>query len=103
MGLKKDIWDDSHRQWALPKIPWNMKQTWSELLLANYPIKLDVLRKLVPESLPLDSFDGKGWIGVVPFQMSDVRLRGLPAIPGTDRFPELHNLFLSLILLGQCP
>ena len=90
MGLKKDIWDDSHRQWALPKIPWNMKQTWSELLLANYPIKLDVLRKLVPESLPLDSFDGKGWIGVVPFQMSDIRLRGLPAIPGTDRFPELN-------------
>lgn len=90
MALTNDMWDDRHRQWALPNKRWNMKQTWSELLLANYPIKLDVLRKLVPESLLLDSFDGMGWIGVVPFQMSEVGLRGLPPIPGTDRFPELN-------------
>lgn len=90
MEQKIDSWDDSHRPWALPKLPWNMKQTWSELLFAHYPIKLKELRKLVPEALPLDSFDGMGWISVVPFQMSGVRFRGLPAVPGTDRFPELN-------------
>lgn len=90
MNMKNDSWDDSHRQWPLPRLPWNMKQTWSELLLANYPIKLEVLRRLVPDALPLDSFNGMGWIGVVPFQMSGVRLRGLPPVPGTDRFPELN-------------
>ena len=67
-----------------------MRQTWSELLFAHYPISLDILRKLVPDALPLDSHNGMGWIGVVPFRMSGVRLRGLPPIPGTDRFPELN-------------
>ncbi|WP_268938750.1 DUF2071 domain-containing protein [Peribacillus faecalis] len=35
-----------------------------------------------------------GWISVVPFQMSGVRFRGLPAVPGTDRFPELNTFAL---------
>ena len=83
-------WDDSHRSWSLPGLPWTMKQTWNDLLFAHYPIKMEVLRKLVPDVLPLDSFDGMGWIGVVPFHMTDIRLRGMPPIPGTDRFPELN-------------
>lgn len=83
-------WDDSHRPWALPNLPWTMKQIWSDLLFAHYPIKYEVLRKLVPEALHLDSYNGTCWIGVVPFRMSGVRLRGLPPIPGTDQFPELN-------------
>ncbi len=90
LKTKKNQWDDSHRPWAVPNLPWTMKQTWSNLLFAHYPIKFDVLRKLVPEALPLDSYNGMCWIGVVPFRMSGVRLRGLPPIPGTDQFPELN-------------
>nr|WP_245980033.1 DUF2071 domain-containing protein [Peribacillus asahii] len=67
-----------------------MKQTWNDLLFAHYPIKLEVLQTLVPNVLPLDSFNGMGWIGVVPFHMTGIRMRGLPPIPGTDRFPELN-------------
>ncbi|RQW73612.1 DUF2071 domain-containing protein [Lysinibacillus composti] len=67
-----------------------MKQIWSDLLFAHYPIKYEVLRKLVPEALHLDSYNGMCWIGVVPFRMSGIRLRGLPSIPGTDQFPELN-------------
>ena len=90
LKTKKDQWDDSHRPWALPNLPWTMKQTWSDLLFAHYPIKFEVLRKLVPEALHLDSYNGVCWIGVVPFRMSGIRLRGLPPIPGTDQFPELN-------------
>ena len=86
----KNEWDDSHRPWALPNLPWTMKQIWSDLLFAHYPIKFEVLRKLVPEALPLDSYNGMCWIGVVPFRMSGIRLRGLPSIPGTNQFPELN-------------
>lgn len=89
-NIKKALWDDSHRLWSLPNMPWTMNQTWNDVLLANYPIKLDVLRKLVPDVLPLDQFDGMGWIGVVPFHMTGIRLRGMPPVPGTDRFPELN-------------
>lgn len=88
--MEKSLWDDSHRQWPVPDVPWIMRQTWNNLLLANYPIKLDILRKLVPKKLPLDSFDGMGWIGVVPFHMTGLRLRGVPPVPGTDRFPQIN-------------
>lgn len=90
INLKKDPWNVSHRPWPLPHLPWMMKQTWTDLLFANYPIKLEVLQKLVPNVLPLDSFNGMGWIGVVPFHMTDIRLRGLPSLPGTDQFHELN-------------
>ncbi|RID86228.1 DUF2071 domain-containing protein [Peribacillus asahii] len=90
MDLKKVSRDDGHRLWPLPNLPWIMKQTWNDLLFAHYPIKLEVLQTLVPNVLPLDSFNGMGWIGVVPFHMTGIRMRGLPPIPGTDRFPELN-------------
>ena len=67
-----------------------MKQTWNDLLFAHWPIPFAQLRPLVPDSLTLDTFDGQCWIGVVPFWMSGVRARGLPALPGFSRLPELN-------------
>jgi len=67
-----------------------MRQTWNDLLFAHWPIPVAQLRPLVPESLTLDTFDGQCWIGVVPFWMSGVRARGLPAAPGFSRLPELN-------------
>ena len=90
MATNTNRWDESHRPWPIPNIPWVMRQTWSDLLFAHYPISYDVLRKLVPKELPLDAYNGTYYIGVVPFQMSSVRFRGLPPVPGTDRFPELN-------------
>ena len=90
LKTRKNQWDDSHRPWALPNLPWTMKQIWSDLLFAHYPIKFEVLRKLVPEALHLDSYNGMCWVGIVPFRMSGIRLRWLPPIPGTDQFPELN-------------
>ena len=83
-------WDAGHRLWPLPNLPWVMKQTWNDLLFAHFPVAYDALRKLVPGVFPLDTYDGMCWIGVVPFHMTDIRLRGLPPIPGTDKFPELN-------------
>ncbi|MEK4523674.1 DUF2071 domain-containing protein [Psychrobacillus sp. FSL W7-1457] len=90
MNSKKDKWDASHRSWPLPKLPWTMTQTWNDLLFAHYPIDINVLRQLVPNGLALDTFNGKGWIGVVPFHMTNIRLRGTPRVPGTDSFAELN-------------
>jgi uncharacterized protein YqjF (DUF2071 family) len=67
-----------------------MAQTWHELLFAHWPIEPAVLRKLVPQALALDSFDGQCWIAVTPFHMSGIRLRGLPPLPGLSRFAELN-------------
>lgn len=87
MSEHKETWEANHRPWALPKLPWVMKQNWNNALFIHYPIRMEILRKLVPEVLPIDSYDGWGWIGLVPFNMEGVRFRG---IPGASNFPELN-------------
>lgn len=79
-----------HRTWPLPAGPWVMTQIWHELLFAHWPVAPAILRPLVPAMLPLDTFDGQCWIGVVPFHMSYVRPRGVPPVPGLSAFPELN-------------
>jgi uncharacterized protein YqjF (DUF2071 family) len=79
-----------HRITPLPTGPWVMTQIWHELLFAHWPIAPEVLRPLIPQALPLDTFDGQCWIGIVPFHMSNVHPRGLPPVPGLSQFPELN-------------
>jgi uncharacterized protein len=67
-----------------------MAQSWHDLLFAHWPISPEKLRPLVPSQLDLDRFDQQCWIGVIPFWMSGVRPRGVPAIPGLSSFPELN-------------
>ncbi|HEY1676583.1 MAG TPA: DUF2071 domain-containing protein [Candidatus Sulfotelmatobacter sp.] len=80
----------AHRPWPLPAGPWLMKQVWHDLLFAHWPILPDLMRPFVPKQLTLDTFANQAWVGVVPFHMSGIRRRGLPAIPGLSRFPELN-------------
>jgi len=63
---------------------------WRGLLFAHWPIDLDVLRPLVPAGLEIDTFDGRAYLGIVPFGMEDVAPRGLPAVPGLSTFPEVN-------------
>jgi uncharacterized protein YqjF (DUF2071 family) len=67
-----------------------MKQIWHDLLFAHWPVPTSSMRLLVPAQLTLDTFDGQCWAGVVPFRMSGIRGRGLPALLGLSRFPELN-------------
>ena len=79
-----------HRPFALPKRPWTMMQRWNDLLFAHWPIPAAKLEPLLPAGLQVDTFDQSGWLGVVPFWMDRVQLRGMPRIPGASRFPELN-------------
>jgi uncharacterized protein YqjF (DUF2071 family) len=80
----------AHRPWPVPKRPWIMAQNWHDLLFAHWPVPAAVLRNLIPQKLALDLYDGTAWIGIVPFTMSGVRLRGTLALPGLSTFPELN-------------
>lgn len=80
----------AHRPWPLPGGPWIMVQTWHDLLFAHWPLPPQVLRPLVPAQLPLDAYEGQCWLAVTPFHMSNVCLRGLPAMPGFSSLPELN-------------
>ena len=67
-----------------------MRMRWVDLLFAHWPFEPAALRPLMPPQLELDTFDGKAWLGIVPFVMEDVAPRGLPAVPRLSRFPELN-------------
>lgn len=67
-----------------------MAQTWEHLLFAHWVVDADALRRHLPDGLTLDTFEGRAYLGVVPFVMSWVRPRWLPAVPRLSFFPELN-------------
>jgi len=82
--------ETSHRPWPLPDGPWLMGQTWRHLLFAHWAVDHERLARVVPPQLPLDVRDGSAWIGVTPFAVEGLRLRGLPPAPLVSRFLEVN-------------
>jgi uncharacterized protein YqjF (DUF2071 family) len=82
--------DTAHRPWPVPDGPWVMSQTWHDLLFAHWPVDADRLRALVPARFELDLFDDQAWLAVVPFHMTNVTPRLVPAMPWISAFPELN-------------
>jgi uncharacterized protein YqjF (DUF2071 family) len=80
----------AHRPWPVPDRPWIQGQTWLDLLFAHWSLPVDALRPAVPAELPIDTFDGLAWLGITPFEVSGLRLRGTPSVPGLSRFPETN-------------
>ena len=80
----------AHRPWPLPRQPWIMVQTWLDLLFAHWPVDRTLLRSKVPSAFDLDLYEDQAYIGVVPFSMTNVTFRGVPALPLVSTFPELN-------------
>jgi len=79
-----------HRPWPMPEGQWVMAQTWDELLFAHWPVDIDQLRPLIPAGLELQAYDGAAWLGVTPFALQGLRLRGVPPAPYLSDFFELN-------------
>ena len=79
-----------HRPWPLSQARWVMTQRWNDLLFAHWPLPVAHIARLLPPGLSVDTFEGEAWLGVVPFWMDRVQIRGLPIVPGANRFPELN-------------
>ncbi len=67
-----------------------MYQRWDELLFLHWSVDVSEVAQHLPPGLRVDSFDGKAWVGIVPFTMRGVRPRFLPAVAGLSNFPELN-------------
>lgn len=67
-----------------------MRQSWRHLLFAHWSLAPERLRPHLPEGLEPDLFEGKAWIGVVPFYMRKIRPAGCPALPWISDFLELN-------------
>lgn len=82
--------ETAHRPWPMPESPWLMTQTWHDLLFAHWPVDTGTLRPHVPDPFEIDTFEGQAWVAVVPFRMTNVAPRGVPALPWVSAFPELN-------------
>lgn len=81
----------SHRPWPIRHdAPWVMTQSWHDLLFAHWRVNPKAVRARVPAVFELDLFDGAAWIGILPFHMTNVAPRGVPALPWVSAFPELN-------------
>lgn len=79
-----------HRPYPLPDRAWRMTMSWLDLLFAHWSFPPEVIRALLPPNLALDTFEGRAWVGVVPFRMENVGPPGLNWLPGVSAFPELN-------------
>ncbi len=76
--------------WALSlqEEGWIMSQRWSDVVFLHYEVDQKKLQELVP--FPLDLFEGKAIVSIVPFVMSRIRFPFLPPIPGFSKLLELN-------------
>jgi uncharacterized protein YqjF (DUF2071 family) len=65
-------------------------QRWRNLLFLHWEVPSEVLAPLVPASLTVDTFEGKAWIGLVPFTMRDVGFHFAPPVPTARHFHETN-------------
>jgi len=67
-----------------------MKQRWAELGFFHWAFDPGIIAARLPKDLHVDTFDGKAWMGVVPFLMQRIRPVGLPPLPWLSWFHELN-------------
>ena len=74
----------------LPAGPIVMRQRWESLLFMHWRYSIEAIQATLPPSLRVDTFEGEGYVGIVPFLMRKVRPRFLFCISGLSDFLELN-------------
>jgi len=67
-----------------------MYQRWRTLLFLHWEVPAEELARLLPPGLTLDTFEGRAFIGLVPFTMKGVRPALLPPFPPLSDFHETN-------------
>ena len=88
---RKALDEIDHRPWPLrDDNPWIMGQTWENLAFAHWRVPEDQLRQVVHPDIPIDTFDGSAWIGITPFTVTGLHVRGTPPPPVVASFHEIN-------------
>ena len=65
-------------------------QRWRSLAFLHWEVPAAAVAALLPEGLEVDTFEGRAYVGVVPFTMRDVSPWWSPSVPGVSNFHELN-------------
>jgi len=67
-----------------------MLQGWYDLASVHWPYDPDLVQRLLPAGLRVDTCGGRAWVGVIPFEMRRIRVPGLPALGRLSTFAETN-------------
>ena len=67
-----------------------LHQRWHGLLFLHWALDPAELGAVLPAGLRLDTFDGRGWVGVTPFQVTRMRPTLFPAMPWLSEANEIN-------------
>ena len=67
-----------------------MFQRWRDLLFLHWEYDPAEIQQTLPSGLFVDAFEGKAYLGIVPFFMCDIRPRFCPTVPGVSNFLETN-------------
>lgn len=67
-----------------------LTQRWENLFFYHWEYDASEIQKRLPVGLTVDTFEGKAYLSIVGFRMTDIRPYGLPAVPGLSALNELN-------------
>jgi len=67
-----------------------MAQSWRDLTFLHYSVEPEIIQRTLPPGLEVETFDGRAWVGLVPFWMTGIRPPPFPALPWLSNFPETN-------------
>ncbi|MGI9625135.1 MAG: YqjF family protein [Acidimicrobiales bacterium] len=67
-----------------------LRQSWAELAYFHWPYAPSEVQDLLPSGLQVDTFDGQAWVGLIPFEMQQVRVASSPVVPWLGSFLEIN-------------
>ncbi len=91
MSPNNFIYRDAPR--VRPDGPVVMRPNWRELLFLHWDFAPETVQNLLPNGLTVDTFDGRAYVGLVPFGMEQVRPNW---VPNLGRFGRFYDTFAEL-------
>jgi uncharacterized protein YqjF (DUF2071 family) len=73
-----------------PDQPVLLYQNWHHLLFLHWDVPYAELQAMVPPGLTVDTFEGKAYIGLIPFTLTGVRAVATPPLPWISSFHEVN-------------
>ena len=70
-----------------------MRPKWRHLLFLHWDFAPEAVQKLLPAGLEVDTFEGRAYVGLVPFVMEEVRPR---FVPNLGKFGHFYEDFAEL-------
>lgn len=67
-----------------------LRQRWENVLFLHWPVALEAVQPLVPQSVEIDRFAGAAWLGIVAFEVTESQVLGFAGMGGLGRSPQVN-------------